>query len=109
MRIFCFLVLIFSIIFFSLPVTIGLFVISVSIFSKFWEGILAGVFLDSLYLSPNLFSTVKIGFLTISFILVFLALEKFKSVIQGKNFVSKLMIIFVGGFSFYFLLFFFGF
>jgi len=95
-RIVCFLALIFSIVFCPLLVVLALFALLVSFFSKFWEGILAGIFLDSIYFSPAVFLGFGFGFFTISFIISVFFFEKSKRLIQGRNFISTLAIAFLG-------------
>ncbi len=91
LRLSLFLILIFSVFFLPLPVVLFLFAILAVAFSNFWEGVLVGVVLDSLYFSPVLFSEFGIGFFTFSFIFSIFILEKFKSLVQTKNFVPKMV------------------
>jgi uncharacterized membrane protein len=90
---------------FPLPITLSFFVILVSFFQRFWEGVLAGIFLDSLYFSPVLFSKFSLGFFTISFVAIILLMGIIKHFIQGTNFISKLLVAASGGLLFYFFLF----
>lgn len=99
-RIICFLFLITGAVLFPLLFAVGFFVVFVSFFPRFWEGILAGVVLDSLYFSPILFSKFSLGFFTVGFIVTILFMEKIKRLIQGRNFISKLLVAALGAFFF---------
>ncbi|PIS13329.1 MAG: hypothetical protein COT67_02345 [Candidatus Tagabacteria bacterium CG09_land_8_20_14_0_10_41_14] len=95
-RIISFLFLICVSVIFPLPVSVLLFVFFVVVFNKFWEGLVAGLFLDSLYLSPPFFDKHILGFFTVSFAITFLAVEWAKRLIQGENVFSK-SVIFAAG------------
>ncbi len=95
-RISAFIALLFSSIFLPLPFTIGLFVILSVFFHGFWEAILAGVFLDALYPSPNFLSGLHLGFFTVAFIMTLVFVMVLKNIIQGQNLFSKIIIAVFG-------------
>ncbi len=106
LRLALFLVLIFSAFFLPLPIVLFLFAVLAAIFSGFWESILVGIILDSLYFSPVLFSKFNFGFFTISFIFLVFVLEKFKYLVQTKNLTPRLVVGSFAGLLFYIVVFF---
>lgn len=107
LRITSILILLISTSIFPVPVTIALFIVTVSFFKKFYEGILAGIFLDSLYFSPLLFSKFNLGFFTISFLITIPLIEKVKQLTQEENYASKIMLALASAIPLYiFILFF---
>jgi len=107
LRIISLLVLLVSTIMFPLWVSLVLFVVLVSFFPRFWESILTGVFLDTFYFSPNIFSRFSLGFFTLSFIVVVFFSEYFKRLVQTNVFVPRLVLIILGLGYFYLALLFF--
>ena len=104
LRIVSFLFLVLSSALLPLPVVLGVFVLFVSFFSNFWEGILAGLLMDTIYIQPALFDKFNLGFFTLSFVIAVLLIEKAKYLAQGRNFASKLIIAASGGLYFYLIL-----
>ncbi|MFH1979410.1 MAG: hypothetical protein ABII97_03445 [Patescibacteria group bacterium] len=74
-----------------LPGTLILVSIGVSFFNKFFEGIIVGIFLDSLFFSPVFFSKMNVGFFTVLFILFVFFMEKIKHFVQRDSLISKMM------------------
>lgn len=103
LRITAFFVLFLSTVFAPLFFVLGLFVLAVSFFPKFWEGVLVGIMVDSLYSSPVLFSKFNLGFFTVNFIVVIFLLNLLNDFIQGRNFLAKLAVVVPGFLYFYFL------
>jgi len=79
---FSFLFLIFSTVFFPLWASVLFFVLLAILFKKLWEGIVAGIFLDSLYFSPLFFSKFNLDIFTVSFVLFILIFERFRRLIN---------------------------
>lgn len=107
LRSFIFLLLIATSVVLPLSVVLLFFVFCVSFFHNFWEGTLVGIFLDSLYFSPNLFANINLGFFTIGFLLVIIFFEKTKKILQGRSILSKVGLVCFGAlflffYSFYF-------
>ncbi len=92
MRIFAFLFLILSTFLFPWQAVVSLFVFFSALFPKFWEGLLAGVFMDAFYFSPLLFDKAHLGFFTLSFTAAFLLMQWAAYIIQGRNFLSKMVV-----------------
>ncbi len=105
-RIIVFLLLILSAVFAPLVFTLGFFVLAASFFPKFWETVAVGVFLDSLYFSPVIFSNLRLGFFTVNFIVVLAVVEVLKNFVQGKNILARLVVTVPGVLYIYSLLFF---
>ncbi|MFC1756996.1 hypothetical protein ACFLZC_02490 [Patescibacteria group bacterium] len=105
LRALSFLFLLFSSVFFHLSVTIFFFVVFSLFFPKFWEGVLVGVVLDSLYFSPVLFSKFGLGFFTISFIATILIAQKVKHLVQDDSILPKVVLGVFGSVVFHFFLF----
>lgn len=106
LRISAFIILLLSVVFLPLSYFLGLFIISIVFFSKFWEGILIGIFANALYPSPSLFSEIYIGFFILSFAIAIILVEFLKNLIQGRNLLSR---FFVGLPAVLFFYFFFSF
>ncbi len=95
-RVLAFIALIFVSIFLPLLPAVGLFVIFAVFLRGYWEGVLAGVFLDALYPSPNFLSGLHLGFFTAAFIITLAVIAVLKNVIQGQNLFSKIIIAILG-------------
>lgn len=105
LRIFSLLCLSFVAAFFPLHAAVFLFVVFSSIFSKYWEGVLIGFFLDSFYFSPLLFSKFNLGFFTISFIAAIFILEKVKRFIDSRNLILRIALGVIAGLLSYLVIF----
>lgn len=92
LRTFFWLSLFLGVLFFPLPVVLVFFVFAFTFLNNFFEGIIAGFFLDALYFFP-----VPI---TVVFIASAFLMNWAKSLIQAENFVSKFIVAGLGGFVF---------
>ena len=92
MRIAAFFALFLSVFLMPWPVVVAVFALSVAIFPKFFEGLLAAVFMDAYYFSIPLFDKWHVGFFTVIFVASFVLMEWISHVIQGRNFLSKLIV-----------------
>jgi len=66
--------------FFSLPIVLVIFIICVSFFKKFWEGVLAGVLLDVTYEQIS-FGDFSFSIFSLIFVAIILIAEKIKGLI----------------------------
>ena len=108
LRIIVFLILLLSVVFLSPFFVLGLFVLAASFIPKFWEGVLVGIALDSLYFSPVIFSKFSLGFFTVNFIVLVFSLNLLKDFIQGRNLLANFVVVTSGFLYVYFLFFLFA-
>lgn len=66
--------------------------LATAFFSKFLEGVIIGVVMDSFYAVPPFFDKFGIGFFTFLAVVIVLLGEVVKHFVQGRNFISKLAI-----------------
>jgi len=105
LRIATFLFLFFGVVFAPPVFILAPFVLAVSFFSKFWEGVLVGVMMDSFYFSPVLFSRFGLGFFTVNFVVAVLLINFLRNRLQGRNLPAKIAVAIPGFIYLCFLLF----
>lgn len=95
LRITSFIVLFLSVAFFPWPVTAGLAVIAMALFSWPWEIIIIGFLLGAVYGFENKGIFIFL-FFVLSFSISLLGEECFKKFIQGENIISRILAVFSG-------------
>jgi uncharacterized membrane protein len=90
------LILVLSAICLPFYITVFFFILCLSFFNKFWEGVIAGIFLDAFYFSPLVFEKFHLGFFTVTFIVSVLFVGVVKHFIQGKNIIARSLTALIG-------------
>ena len=98
LRIISFIVLFLGIVFLPWPVVAGLAAVFMAIFSWYWEAVLIGFFLGSVYGLEKGNASLLFVFFVFSLTLALFAEEFFKNLIQGKNIISRGLVAFSGSF-----------
>lgn len=104
-RIISFPLVIVSIFFLPLPLALAVFVIMLSVYTNYFEGLIAGMFLDTVYYSPLPLESFGIGGFTVSFLLLILFVSKFRKLLSQKN-TTPIFVIALTGVAYFSLLFF---
>ena len=107
-RIFALLLISVSVFLFPLPVSLGLFIVAVAVLPNFYEGVVSGVFFDSLYYSPAQLESLDLGFFTVSFVVFVFLINRSKKLMDPKSIVSKLAFVSAGPLYFFALFFLFN-
>jgi len=104
-RIFLFFVLVLSTVWAPVYISLVLFALFATFYNRYYEGLVAGLFLDVLYFSSMAASKYHIGFFTFCFLLVFLFLQSVKKKIEARNVLAHSIIATSGIVAFVFLFF----
>ncbi len=97
LRIISFIVLFLGIVFLPWPITVGLAAVFMAVFSWYWEAVLIGFFLGSVYGFSEKNASLLFVFFVFSLASALFAEEFFKNLIQGKNIISRGLVAFSGG------------
>ena len=93
LRFFSFLVLAVAVVFVPAVFILFFVALAAAFLPKFLEGLILGVIMDSFYVLPFFLERFNVGFFIILTTAVILFSEALKYFIQGRNFISNLVIV----------------